>query len=156
MLTSKSLNYLDNQSTHPAKADEALEKEYFLVGAIFDVSDKGKNNNQQINTIAADTSAEWSITFNTNGTNICYKNNFGAQINVIPDNQIETQQTKPRITKSMTTLSTYNGSNIPVKGQRTLDIQHPGKNVLFHHQTEIEQTIKPYQENTVNFQCSKA
>ena len=31
----------------------------------------------------------------------------------------------------MTTLSAYNGSNIPVKVQCTLDIQHCGKNVLF-------------------------
>ena len=47
---------------------------------------------------------------------ICHKFDSGAQVNAIPENQIETLQTKPRITKSTTTLSLYNGSNISVKG----------------------------------------
>ena len=51
-----------------------------------------------------------------------------AQVKVLPENQIENLQRKPRIAKSTTNLSTYNGSNIPVKGQCTLDIHHRGKN----------------------------
>ena len=47
----------------------------------------------------------------------------GTQVNIIPENQIETLQKKPRITISMATLS-----NIPIIGQSTLDIQHHGKN----------------------------
>ena len=62
-------------------------------------------------------------------TNICYKIDSGAQANVIPENQIKTLQTKPKIRKTTTTLSAYNGRNITVRGQWTLDIQHRGKNV---------------------------
>ena len=87
---------------------------------------------------------------------ICHKFDSGAQVNAIPENQIETLQTKPRITKSTTTLSLCNESNILVKGQCTLDIQHGGKNVPSFPRTELKQTIKPYHENAVQFQFSKA
>ena len=127
--TNKHLNYLDNQSTPLTTAEETLDKDNFFIGAIFDTSNRVINNNQQINTIAKETNAKWSVTLDANRTNICYKIDSGAQVNVLPENLIETLQRKPRITKSTTTLSTYNGSNIPVKGQCTLDIHHRGKNV---------------------------
>ena len=129
MSTNKSLNYLDNQNMSPTTAEEVLDKGNFFIGTIFDTSYEVKNNNEQINTIAEETNAEWSITLNTNGTNICYKIDSGAQVNIIPENQIETLQTKPNITKSTTTLSKYNRGNIPAKGQCTLDVQHQGKNL---------------------------
>ena len=65
-------------------------------------------------------------TLNTNRTNIFNKLDSVAQVNVIPENQIEILQIKLRITKSTITLSAYNRSNIPVKGKNTLDIQHGG------------------------------
>ena len=132
MSTNKHLNYLDNQNTLLTTAEGTLDEDNFFIGVIFDTSNGVINNNQQINAIAEETNAEWSVTLNTNGTNICYKIDSGAQVKVIPENQIETLQRKPRITKSMTTLSAYNGSNIPVKGQCTLDIRHRGKNVLYY------------------------
>ena len=130
MSTNKHLNYLDNQNTPLTTAEETLDEDDFFIGAIFSTSNGVINNHQQINTIAKETNAEWSVTLNTNGTNICYKIDSGAQVNVLPENQIETLQRKPRITKSTTTLGAYNGSNISVKQQCTLDIHHHGKNVL--------------------------
>ena len=129
MSTNKHLNYLDNQNTPLTTVEETLDEDNFFIGAIFDTSNGVINNNQQINTISEETNAEWSVTLNTNGTNICHKIDSGALVNVLPKNQIETLQRKPRITKSTTILSAYNGSNIPVKEQRTLDIHHRSKNV---------------------------
>ena len=129
MSTNKDVNYLDNQSTPLATTEETLDEDNIFIGAICDTSNGVINNNQQINTIAEETNTEWSVTLNTNGTNICWKIDSGAQVNVFPENQIATLQRKPRITKSTTTLSAYNGSNIPVKGQCTSDIHHRGKNV---------------------------
>ena len=87
------------------------------------LTNEDKNNNQQFNTIAEETNAEWSsVTLSTNGANMCYRIDYGAQVNVISEKQIETLQTKPRITKSTATLSAYHGSNVQVKGQCTLDI----------------------------------
>ena len=127
--TNKHLNYLDNQNTPLTTAEGTLDEENFFISAIFDTSNGVINNNKQISTIAEETNAEWSVTLNTNWTNICYKIDSGAQVNVLPENQIENLQRKPRITKSATTLSAYNGGNIPVKGECTLHIHHRGKNV---------------------------
>ena len=127
MSINKSINYLDNQKTQPTRAEEALDEDNLFIGAIFDISNEVKANNQQIKTIANETDAEWLVKLSTNRTNICYKINSGAQVNVVPENQ--NKHRKPIITKS-TNLSAYNGSNILVKGQFTLDIQHYGKNIL--------------------------
>ena len=70
------------------------------------------------------------IALNTNRTNVCYTLDSVAQVNVIPENQIETLHAKLRITTSTTILSTYNGSNVPVNGKFTLDIQHQGNNIF--------------------------
>ena len=108
--------------------EETLDEDNFFIGAIFNTSNGVINNNQQINTIPEETNTEWSVTLNNNGKHLLQIDS-GAQVNVLPENQIETLQRKPRITKSMTTLSKYNRSNIPVKEQCTLDIHHCGKNV---------------------------
>ena len=79
----------------PATEDEALDN--FVIGVIFDISNEVKNNNQQINTIVEETNAKWSVLCNINGTNICYKIDSGAQVIVIPENQIEMLQTKPKL-----------------------------------------------------------
>ena len=87
MSTNKSLKYLDNQSRPPTTADKALDR-YFFIGAIFDILNEVKNK-QQINIIVKEANAKLSVTFNTNGTNICYKIECGAPVNEIPENQIE-------------------------------------------------------------------
>ena len=112
MSTNKSLNFLDNQSTPPETAEEVLDEDNFFIGTIFDILNEVKNKNQQINAIA-----RRQTPLNTNGTNICWRIDSVALVNVIPENQIETRQIKPRITKSLTTLSVYNRIPIPVKGQ---------------------------------------
>ena len=61
MSTNKSLNYIDNQNTSPTAAGKALDKESFSIGAIFDILNEVRNNNQHINTIAEETNAESSV-----------------------------------------------------------------------------------------------
>ena len=124
MSVKKSLNHLDYQNVPPITAKEILDEENFFIGTIFDIS------NEQTNTMNKETNTEWSVALSTNRTNICYKLDSVAQVNVTPENQIETLHAKLRITTSTTTLSTYNGSNRPVNGQFTLDIQHQGNNIF--------------------------
>ena len=57
MSTNKSLNYLDNQNTPPTTAEEVLDEDNFFTGAIFDILNDVKNNNQQSNAIAEETNA---------------------------------------------------------------------------------------------------
>ena len=99
MSTTIHLNYLDNQNTPLTTGEETLDEDNFFIGAIFDTSDGVINNNQQINTITEETNAERSVTLDTKRTNICYKIDSGAQVNILPKNQIVTLQRKPRITK---------------------------------------------------------
>ena len=83
----------------PPTTAEVLDENSFFIGTIFDVSNKVKNSNQQ-NTITKVANVQFSVTLNTNGTNFCHKFHSGAQVNVIPVNQIETLQTKSIITIS--------------------------------------------------------
>ena len=92
MSSNKSLNYLDSQNMPPTTA-EVLDENSFFIGTIFDVSNK-------VNTITKVANVQFSVTLNTNGTNFCHKFHSGAQVNVIPVNQIETLQTKSIITIS--------------------------------------------------------
>ena len=85
MFTNKSLNYLGNQNMPRTTPIEALSKCNFFIGTIFDISNELKNINQKINTIAGETNAEWSVTLNTKGTNICYKTDSGPQFNAISE-----------------------------------------------------------------------
>ena len=78
MFTDKSVNDLDNQSIPPTTA-KVLDEGNFFIGAIFDISNEVKINNQQINTITQETNAKWSVTLNTNETNICYRIDSDAQ-----------------------------------------------------------------------------
>ena len=68
MSINKSLNYLDNQNTQPTRAEEALDEDSFFIGAIFDISNEVKANNQQIKTIAYETNAEWLVKLPTGQT----------------------------------------------------------------------------------------
>ena len=58
MSINKSLDYLDNQNMPPTITKETLDKGNFFIGAIFDISDEFKINNQQINTIEKKTNIE--------------------------------------------------------------------------------------------------
>ena len=55
MSTNKSLNYLDNYQNMSPATTEILDEDNFFIGAIFDISNEVKNNNQQINTITEET-----------------------------------------------------------------------------------------------------
>ena len=100
-------NLLDNQNMLPTRTTEGIsDKENFFVGALFDISNKLKNNHEQINTTTEEANTKWSVLlFNTNGTNVCYKINSGVQVKVILANHIKILQIKPRITKSITMLT---------------------------------------------------
>ena len=150
MSTNKSLNYLDNENTPPRTAEDN-----FFVGVISDISNEVKNNNKQINTIAEDTNTEWSVTLNTNGTSICYKINSGAQVNVIPEKQIETLQKKPKNNKMSNhpkciQLKQYTSKRkihfryTTSRKERSIVIYCSSHEFSTHHRTEIEPTIKPY------------
>ena len=117
MPTNKPLNYLGNQNMQPTTAEEALDENNWCHFWQMKTKQPTIQHNRRGD------KREWSsVTLSTNGANMCYRIDYGAQVNVISENQIETLRKNPRITKSTATLSAYHGSNIQVKGQCTLDI----------------------------------
>ena len=88
---------------HTHTAEDILDKDNFLIAVIFNIW--SQNNNQQIRRITNETNIKWLFALNNNKTSICYKIDSGVQHNVIPENQIKSLQTKPKITESITTLA---------------------------------------------------
>ncbi|XP_046851902.1 uncharacterized protein LOC124445243 [Xenia sp. Carnegie-2017] len=74
--------------------------------------------------ITQDGNRDWIISLRSNESVTRFKIDTGAQANVIPMATIEKLATRPPIEKTNTTLTAYNGMNIPVVGKCTLDIQH--------------------------------
>ncbi|XP_046856095.1 uncharacterized protein K02A2.6-like [Xenia sp. Carnegie-2017] len=74
--------------------------------------------------ITKDGNRDWIISLRSNESVTRFKIDIGAQANVIPMATIEKLATRPHIEKTNTTLTAYNGMNIPVVGKCTLDIQH--------------------------------
>ena len=70
---------------------------------------------------------EWCVDLNTHGTVITYKIDSGAQANILPLKDYKKIISPPALTTPRCKLSAYNGSDIPVKGSCTLDVQY--KNV---------------------------
>ena len=86
------------ETRHQQDQEKPLDEQNFFIGAIFYITNEVKNNKEESHSIPTG-----------------LKIDSGDLVNVIPEYQIETLQTKRRITKSTTTLSAYSRSNIPVK-----------------------------------------
>ena len=59
---------------------------------------------------------DWTIYLNTNGTDVEFKIDSGAQVNILPKNEFNRLHYKPTL-KSTIKLTAYNGSSIPVFGK---------------------------------------
>ena len=79
-------------------------------------------------TINAISSDSWNINLTVNNTNIIFKIDTGAQVNVISNKSLNQLEQRPILKPSNVKLTAYNGTTIPVKGHCLLNIQHTGKN----------------------------
>ena len=62
-------------------------------------------------------------------TDVIYKIDSGAQVNVMPESVYKTLKRKSELKPTKVKLTEYNGSQIPVIGQCEGKINYPGKNV---------------------------
>ena len=60
---------------------------------------------------------EWSRLLDTNGSDIEYKIDTGAQCNVLPKVVYNQLLDRPKLKKTSVKLSAYNGTEIPVSGK---------------------------------------
>ena len=75
--------------------------------------------------IENDTSAtNWSMNSETNGSDVTYKLDTGAQANVMPKSEYLKLIRRPKLKVSKVKLTAYSGSSIPVIGKCILRISH--------------------------------
>ena len=60
----------------------------------------------------------------TNGSNVRYKLDTGAQVNVLPKSQYNSLTRKPKLKNTKVKLTAYNGTNIPVVGKCVVRVAH--------------------------------
>ena len=75
----------------------------------------------------------WNVDLDICGTMVTFKIDTGAQVNVLPKSQYKKLWKRPKLLKSSTKLTAYNGSSIPVAGKCIATVTHEGRStsVLF-------------------------
>ena len=74
--------------------------------------------------------SEWSVVINTNGSDISYKGDSGAQVNILPKKEFYSLQDRASLKDTKIRLKAYNGSSIPVLGRRVTQVKHKNRTVL--------------------------
>ena len=67
---------------------------------------------------------DWSMNLETNGSDVTYKLDTGAQANVMPKSEYLKLIRKPKLKVTRAKLTAYSGSSIPVLGKCILRISH--------------------------------
>ena len=67
---------------------------------------------------------DWSMNLETNGSDVTYKLDTGAQANVMPKSEYLKLIRKPKLKVTRVKLTAYSGSSIPVLGKCILRISH--------------------------------
>ena len=100
----------------------------FFVGVIYNES----TNNTLVavkKTHSMGVNNDWTVKLETNGTDVIYKIDSGAQVNVMPESIYKTLKQKSELKPTKVKLAAYNGSQILVIGQCEGKINYRGKNV---------------------------
>ena len=59
---------------------------------------------------------DWTVKLETNGTDVIYKIDSGAQVNVMPESIYKTLKEKSELKPTKVNLTAYNGSQVTVIG----------------------------------------
>ena len=78
-------------------------------------SDSDEGNVMSVNDHCAP--GDWNVILSTNGTNVTYKIDTGAQVNVLPKKLFYSLSNRPKLKPTAIKLTAYSGSNIPVIGK---------------------------------------
>ena len=72
---------------------------------------------------------DWTIYLNTNGTDVEFKIDSGAQVNILQKNEFNRLHYKPTLKSTRVKLTAYNGSSIPVLSKCIAKAVHKNKPV---------------------------
>ncbi|XP_060855321.1 uncharacterized protein LOC132933002 [Metopolophium dirhodum] len=98
------LKKYDHHTQRGKQIEESKEEKEFFIGVV----GENKNNNSD---------KDWIVKLKTNGTEIRYKIDTGAQANVLPSEILKCINPQVLIEPTKAKLSTYDGNNIKVLGK---------------------------------------
>ena len=78
---------------------------------------------------SSESTNEWNINLITNGTQINYKIDSGAQANILPYTYYQRLKNRPKLHKSNSKLSAYSGAQIKVVGKCVAFVQHKEQSI---------------------------
>ena len=143
----KSINHVQKGHTSSQSADNDEEEDDFFTGSIeVEVEDTPIINDDSncyslddddvtatVMSIDGDDHSvnfsEWSVVLNTNGSNINYKIDSGAQVNILPRKEFYSLQNRSGLKDTKIKLKAYNGSSVPVLGRCVAQVKHKNRTV---------------------------
>ena len=119
-----------NQANYEINDSSSSDKFMIETIEIKTVDNESVHKNQDIK---SSLSTEWSIVLPTNGLDVKFKIDTGAQCNVIPKSVYIKLLNQPKLKKTSTNLTAYNNSEISVCGKCIVTLDHNEKSykVLF-------------------------
>ncbi len=99
----------------------------FFIGMI-DQTEKNDNTFEENTNVSNVKERDWFISLKSNGSQIRYKMDTGAQANVLPLSIYNQLNIKPTLTETNVKLSAYNGESIPAVGQCELNLKNKNEN----------------------------
>lgn len=116
-VTQENNNYIYKDSSYTednySKLNDLLVNDFYIKNSIEIFANN--LNNSMCN--------EWNIILSTNGTEVKYKLDTGAEANVISISDIKKLYKSPKINPTKAKLSAYNGTSIPVVGCSILSLK---------------------------------
>ena len=99
----KNLSNDNNLSSQSSDSDSDDIEEYFIDAVDFVENDS--------------THQDWIATLKTCGTDVEYKLDWGAQVNILPEHIYKELRVRPKLHRTRVKLTSYSGDCIPVKGK---------------------------------------
>ena len=99
----------------------------FFIG-IIDQTEKNDNTFEENTNVSNVKERDWFISLKSNGSQIRYKMDTGAQANVLPLSIYNQLNIRPILTETNVKLSAYNGESIPAVGQCELNLKNKNEN----------------------------
>ena len=122
------LNQIEDSSCSNDTKNSEYDGHYFLGTINAKLLNTVTNGDEvDLNNVSRNlTPNEWFVELESNGTNVNYKIDSGAQANVLPYPEFCTLIEKPCLESCNTLLTAYNGTPITVKGQCTITLYNKG------------------------------
>ena len=132
----KCCNKKKTRKVREVNAETSDEDEFFVgaVGAESDASletdklaEQKQENLEEYVVGGISNTSEWSISLSTNGSDVLYKLDTGAQVNILPKSEYMKLAQKPKLKETKIKLTAYNSTKIPVLGKCILRVLHKRK-----------------------------